>query len=275
MQKNYANINEENVETAFSKQAIIFDDLYANDSIIQYKRKRVRELIKRTIPAKCNILELNCGTGEDAIWLANEGHLVHATDISANMLEVLHQKVKSSKLENRISYELCSFSALDKLCYRGPYDLIFSNFAGLNCTGELEKVLQYFSPLLKPEGIVTLVILPPFCLWESLLIFKGMFKTATRRLLNKNGTPAKVEGSPFKCWYYKPSVITNHLKEEFTLLNIEGLCTIVPPSYISQFGQKHPGIFKFLSKKENKWKDKWPWKYIGDYYIITLKKNSR
>ena len=53
---------------------------------------------------------------------------------------------------------------------KGPYDMIFSNFAGLNCTGELDKVLASFSSLLKPKGIVTLVLLPGFCLWEFLLI---------------------------------------------------------------------------------------------------------
>ena len=31
---------------------------------------------------KLNILELNCGTGEDALWFAKQGHKVLATDLS-------------------------------------------------------------------------------------------------------------------------------------------------------------------------------------------------
>jgi len=274
MHNNPVHTNEQNAAMAFSQQAGIFDELYSSDGIIRYKRQRVRDHVKRWLAPASNILELNSGTGEDAIWFANAGHLVHATDISENMQQVLERKVKTNNLEARISYELCSFTHLQKLRYKGPYDMIFSNFAGLNCTGELNKSLSQFSSLLKPGGIVTLVILPPFCLWEFLLIFKGMFRTATRRLLNKNGSSAKVSGNHFKCWYYKPSYVTNCLKEEFTLLSVEALCTIVPPSYISGFADKHPRKFKWLKEKENKWKDKWPWKYIGDYYIISLQKRA-
>ncbi len=65
--------------------------------------------------------------------------------------------------------------------------MIFSNFAGLNCTGKLDQVLLSFDPLLKPGGLVTLVLLPPFCVWETALVLKGKFKTAFRRFFSKKG----------------------------------------------------------------------------------------
>ncbi|MGZ5220420.1 MAG: hypothetical protein ACXWC7_10085, partial [Chitinophagaceae bacterium] len=55
---------------------------------------------------------------------------------------------------------------------------------------------------------------------------------------------------------------------------LEGLCTIVPPSYLQGFAEKHPKIYQSLVKKENKWKAYWPWTTIGDYYIITLRKKQ-
>jgi hypothetical protein len=48
----------------------------------------------------------------------------------------------------------------------------------------------------------------------------------------------------------------------------------VPPSYIEKFAEKHPLIFDFLKRKEERLKSKWPWKSIGDYYIITMKKKD-
>ena len=166
------------------------------------------------------------------------------------MLEILQKKIKNEGLENLITPEICSFTALEDLQQNGPYDMIFSNFAGLNCTRDLDKVLTSFSVLLKPGGIVTLVILPKFCLLEFLLIFKGKFKTATRRLFSKNGRSARVEGHRFKCWYYNPSFIIKYLKKDFKLLSIEGLCTFVPPSYIENFAEKHPSAYQFLKAKE-------------------------
>ncbi|MEO8415691.1 MAG: class I SAM-dependent methyltransferase, partial [Ginsengibacter sp.] len=253
-------------------QSIIFDQLYADNKIVQYKRERVRAHIKKYTQAGDCILELNSGTGQDAIWLAQQNCLVHATDIASGMLEVLRKKIMDESLESFVTTELCSFTTLKYLRHKGPYDMIFSNFAGLNCTGKLDEVLASFSPLLKPKGIVTLVLLPKFCLWEFLLLFKGKFKTATRRFLSHRGRRARVEDAYFKCWYYNPSFITKGLRAEFRLLSIEGLCTIVPPSYIENFRDEHPKLFTFLKDKEDRWKSKWPWKYIGDYYIISLQK---
>jgi hypothetical protein len=52
------------------------------------------------------------------------------------------------------------------------------------------------------------------------------------------------------------------------------LCTIVPPSYIERFAEKRPRLFEWLKKREESLKGRWPWKYWGDYVIITLKKKT-
>ncbi|HTE00454.1 MAG TPA: class I SAM-dependent methyltransferase [Mucilaginibacter sp.] len=263
--------NEQKAADAFTGQSVIFDELYGTDTIIQYKRDRVRDHILQYLKPGSSILELNSGTGEDATWFAGKGFKVHATDISPGMQDQLQQKVKKNHLENLVSNELCSYTNLNQLKNKGPYDLVFSNFAGLNCTNELDKVLSSFPALLNPNGLITLVILPKFCLWETLLIFKGKFRTAFRRFFSSKGRIAHVEGTYFKCWYYNPSYITKRLKD-FDVLSIEGLCTIVPPSYIAGFAEKHPTAYDFLKKQEARLKTKWPWKYIGDYYIISLRK---
>jgi ubiquinone/menaquinone biosynthesis C-methylase UbiE len=276
-------LNETEAAKAFSKQAQGFDAYDAGNTIIQYKRKRVREHVLRYMKEGAgregaagigrSILELNAGTGRDAAYFAGEGYRVHATDIAEGMQEKLREKMQLLGLSDKVTTELCSFTALDTLRQRGPYDLIFSNFAGLNCTGELDKVLRSFDPLVKPGGQVTLVILPKFSLWEMLLLFRGKFKTAFRRLLSgAKGTKSHVEGYYFRCWYYCPSYAIRHMRASFDLLGVEGLCTIVPPSYIEHFAEKHPRAYRILRDREDRWKDSWPWRMIGDYYIISFRK---
>jgi ubiquinone/menaquinone biosynthesis C-methylase UbiE len=277
-------INEERAAAAFTRQSVKFDALYSADTIIQYKRDRVRKHLQQLLKPASIVLELNSGTGEDAVWLAQQGHHVHATDIAEGMQQQLIQKIKALNLQDKITYELISFTQLENLqasekssfqnliSLQQRYDHIFSNFAGLNCTGELDKVLSSFSSLLKPGGTVTLVILPKFCLWEFLLLFKGKFKTAFRRLFSAKGVKAHVEGEHFTCWYYNPSFVIQQLQTDFTLLAVEGLCTLVPPSYMEGFAEKHSRWYHFLKNREERWKTKWPWKFIGDYYIISLQK---
>jgi 2-polyprenyl-3-methyl-5-hydroxy-6-metoxy-1,4-benzoquinol methylase len=60
----------------------VFDEIYERNTIIQYKRERVRRHLLDFLPDHASILELNAGTGDDATWLARQGYRVHATDIS-------------------------------------------------------------------------------------------------------------------------------------------------------------------------------------------------
>ena len=266
-------INQLKASEAFSKQSAVFDKLYGADTMIQYKRKTVRDHILQIAKPGGSMLELNCGTGEDAIFFAQHGFKVHATDASEGMLSVLQKKLESRGL-NEISIEQCSFTRLEELKNQGPFDAVCSNFGGLNCTGELEKVLSGLKTLVKPGGTVTLVIISKFCLWETLLLFKGKFRTAFRRFFSSNGRKAHIEGSYFKCWYYPPSFVIKHMKPHFDLINLEGLCTVVPPSYIENFAEKRPGLFHYLRSKEESLKNKWPWKFWGDYYIISFREKS-
>lgn len=263
--------NESVAEKAFTAQSVKFDLLYEKDAIIRYKRKRVRDHMELFISAPSALLELNAGTGEDALYFAAGGHQVHATDISTGMIEVIRKKLNSHTFPGHVTLENCSFHNLDSLQQRGPYDHVYSNFGGLNCTQHLDKVLVSLNSLIKPGGFVTLVIISRFCLWETLLVFKGKFKTAFRRFFSRSGRKAHVEGNYFLCYYYQPSYIIKNLPD-FELQQLEGLCTLVPPSYIEGFGEKHPSFFSFLRSLEDRWKGKWPWNKMGDYFIITLRK---
>lgn len=263
---------EQQAASAFTRQSPVFDDIYAGNTIVHYKRQRVRRHVQDLLSPGSHILELNAGTGDDAIYFARQGYRVHATDISEGMQAMLRKKTAHAGLQDAVTSELCSFTDLEHLQRKGPYDAVFSNFAGLNCTHELDKVIQSLAPLLKPGGYATLVILPRFCLWETLLAVKGKFSTAFRRFFSSKGRRAHIEGVYFSCWYYNPSYVKRAAAPFFEVVATEGLCTLVPPSYIEGFAEEYPRLYAWLMKREEKWKSKWPWKNIGDYYIITLKR---
>ncbi|GAB4030053.1 class I SAM-dependent methyltransferase [Spirosoma gilvum] len=265
-------LNTEATIKAFDKQSIIFDELYRQNIIIQYKRERTRTSLEKHLTKGSSILELNAGTGDDALYFARKGYHVHATDLSEGMLYQLKNKIQNAGLEEKISVEKLSFTDLNHLTDQGPFDGVFSNFGGLNCANNLEHVLETFPRIVKKGGYITLVIITPFCLWEFMQVFTGNFRMAFRRLFSKKGAKARIEGVDFLCWYHKPSSIINYLKNDFRFVSLEGLCTIVPPSYIESFPVQHPTLYKIAKKLENSLKDYYPINRIGDYYILTLQK---
>jgi ubiquinone/menaquinone biosynthesis C-methylase UbiE len=263
--------NTTDVSQAFSKQSAIFDTLYKENKLSEYLRSSVRKEVLAQLKPNSNILELNCGTGMDAMYFAEKGHTVLATDNALGMLEQLDKKINEKDMKVNINTLHCSFHDLYKIKNKN-FDHIVSNFGGLNCTDNLKDVLQQLSPLLNKNGKVTLVIMPKICPWELVMIFKGKFKTAFRRF--KKHTPAHIEGVHFLCYYYNPNYIINTLKKEFRVLTLKGIFITVPPEFYANFVERYPKLFSTLSKIDKAICKYFPFTYICDHYIITLQKKK-
>jgi ubiquinone/menaquinone biosynthesis C-methylase UbiE len=265
------NAQELVVNKAFSLQSSSFDAIDESNELILWIRNRVRNEVLQYIPQSAEMLELNCGTGIDAIFFAQKGYKVLATDNAEGMLATLEEKTKHLHLQDNLSFKRCSFNNLEDLGFEKQYDYVFSNFGGLNCTDNLAKVLHDVDKLIKPGGYFSLVIMPVVCPWEMITVFKGYFKTAFRRFA-KNGTMAHLEGEWFKCYYYNPSYVIKELKDTFKLVSLKGLSIVVPPPFIEGFVKKHPLLFSKLEKIENKIWDKPPFNRWCDHFIITMQK---
>lgn len=264
---------EQKVSNAFSKQSNIFDQIDIENKLIVWVRKRVHKEVLLHLNLGDHLLELNCGTGIDALYFAQKGIKVTATDNADGMLHEFSKKVESQNLNDRISIKKCSFNELEQLGELEKFDYVFSNFGGLNCSNQLGKILNDIDNLLKPGGKFTLVIMPKFCLWEIIFILKGRLNFAFRRF-RENGTSAHIEGVYFDCFYYSPNFINKQLKENFKLLSLKGLSIFVPPPFIEHFIERHPKLFRFLESIENKTFHLWPFRSIGDHYMITMEKKK-
>src|SRR4051812_13398825 len=114
MDQQLTKLNEQQAAMAFNAQSVYFDELYKANTIIEYKRRRVREHMLPLLEKDSNILELNAGTGDDAIFFARHNFTIHATDVSSGMLEQLERKVIQKYLQKKVTSELCSFTSLDQ-----------------------------------------------------------------------------------------------------------------------------------------------------------------
>ncbi len=254
---------------AFGKQSIIFDDLYDSNPIVSYMRQVIRDTVMKNIKPGSQILEVNAGTATDAIFFARNGFRISAYDISPGMVAKSQEKINALGLNDRVSFEELSYENIDQV--EQQFDYVYSNFGGLNCTSELPMVVNKLCDRLKPDGKATLVILPPFTLWEKLHYLRGNKKIAQRRKTLEPSN-AHIEGINFKCWYYTPQEVSNALQGKIKDSDIQGLCIFTPPSFMEKFPKMLPRVFHLLTKIDGIIK-RWPlFRRIGDYYIYTFTK---
>ncbi|MDZ7343289.1 MAG: class I SAM-dependent methyltransferase [candidate division KSB1 bacterium] len=261
--KQFNNLNE-----AFSRQSVIYDAHEAHHPILQWMRHHVRTHVLSFLRPHDKMLELNAGTGLDAVFFANRGFKVHATDLADGMISQLKRKVDMLKLHNKITIQKCSFTDLEKI-QSGPFDYIFSNFGGLNCVDDLTLVTNKMPALLSPGGFVTVVMMPPICPWELALIFRGHFKTAMRRL-RRGGAQACIEGVNFISYYFSPRQVLKAFGKGFKKAKLQGLASVSPPPYMENFPKRYPTLYKFLIFVDKRISGLPPFNSWADHFILTV-----
>ena len=166
----------------FDVAAPQYDDIFTYSNIGKAQRKLVFKYIHPIIKQdkKLSILELNCGTGADAIEFAKLGHQVIATDISAGMIAVANAKSHPENLQ----FQVQDINTLTKDSFGEKFDFIFSDFGGINCLSheQLQTFFKTAAELLTPNGKLAIVLMPKNCIWERLYFtLKGDKIKATRR----------------------------------------------------------------------------------------------
>jgi cyclopropane fatty-acyl-phospholipid synthase-like methyltransferase len=266
---------------AFDQIANEYDDSFTNSLVGIAQRNLVWSYLDKILLAQENIkvLELNCGTGEDAKWMAEKGANILATDSSNQMVEKSQLKIEAHGLQQKVVCKQMDVTYIDEVIGIEKFDVIFSNFGGLNCIEpeKFDTLLQYQLPsLLNKNGQMIFVIMPNFCLWESFyqtLIFK--WKNIFRRFSHKPLKASIGNGETIQTWYYSPKWIKKHLPGNIALQSLKPIGFFVPPSYLNNFFSKRKSLFNLLQRMENKVSNISILAAASDHYLIHLQKTER
>src|SRR5258705_3127079 len=91
---------------AFDHIGARYDEECTNTELSLWFRARVWERLGVLFKAGDRVLELGCGTGEDAIWLAKRGAHVLAADGSQAMIDETAHKAQAAGVSDRVSVKL-------------------------------------------------------------------------------------------------------------------------------------------------------------------------
>ena len=215
---------------AFDQIAERYDEIFTDSVIGRAQRNATWRELRQEFRAGDRVLEINCGTGEDALMLARAGVSVDACDASPRMIEVAEQR-KCGQNGAPVRFQVLTIEELGRL--DGSYDGAFSNFGGLNCVQDPGTVARDLAKLVRRNGRVVLCLAGRFCAWELAWYgCQGDFRRASRRW--RGASEGNVSGDcSVPVFYPKQREIVAAFAPQFRLVRRRGIGVAVPPSYAS------------------------------------------
>jgi ubiquinone/menaquinone biosynthesis C-methylase UbiE len=216
----------------FDLWAETYDDFFTESHIGRAQRASVWAEIDKHFTAGKRILEINCGTGVDALHMAERGARVVACDISHEMLVAAANRLSSPEAQGSVELRPLPTENLKQIEGAAIFDGALSNFAGLNCVEDLITTVKDLARLLKPRAKLIICVFGRWCLWEMFwYLARGNPRKAFRRL-GEQGATVRLKAGEF-CVHY-PSVqrLEQAFAPFFRLKTWKGVGIAVPPSYL-------------------------------------------
>jgi SAM-dependent methyltransferase len=264
----------------------------------------MRQAVWRRLDARFHpgdrVLELNCGTGEDAIYLARRGVRVLATDIAPAMLDVARAKVARAGLADLVEVQQLAIEELAETGVRSqesgvrsqewnpdlqspnpqspitnyqlpmthPFDGALSNFGGLNCVADLPGVAAGLAGCLRPGAVALLCVMGPLVPWEwAWYLRRGQPAKAFRRL-RRGG----VAWRGLTIRYPSIGALRRAFAPWFRMRRASAVGALLPPSYAEGWAVRRPRLLGRLGHWERRFETWPPLPWLADHYLLELER---
>jgi SAM-dependent methyltransferase len=264
--------------SAFDTLAPSYDKEFTHTAIGQILRNRVHNRLLSHFKAGDSLLEMGCGTGEDALFLAEKGIQLTATDASEKMLSITREKTKHLPNVNIAQLNLAQLPSLRSGEGQGvgihraaegggvAFTGAFSNFGALNCLSNWKPLAAWLGEHIPKGGIVGLGIMSPFCAWEfAWHALHWKWGIALRRLRG-----SEFEG--IRITYPTVQRMTDDFSPYFRRVHLMPLGLFLPTSALFDVVQKRPKLMNTLVILENRFGNIPQLAMLADHYWIEFER---
>lgn len=261
---------------AFDEIAKTYDATFTNSAIGRAQRKSVWKEIDRAFTPGQHVIEINCGTGIDALHLAGRGVHVTACDSAPQMIAVARQRAQLASVSAMVDFRVLANERIGTLLNEGPFDGILSNFSGLNCIPDLSFLAYALGRLVRERSKMVLCLFGRICLWEILwYLSQGNIPSAVRRFRHSGHPAALAARSEATVWYHSLRLLKKVFSPYFRLMRWGGVGVAVPPSYLEFLAAKYPGLFRFAAEID-RWLGNCPGpRAMADHMLLTFERTER
>jgi len=260
---------------AFDSVAADYDGPSGNNALIQQLRAQTMAAVLRRVPAGSRLIDLGCGTGLDAAYLAERGYRVTATDWSPEMVRRTQQRAASAGLAQRLEARRLGIQEIAQLPATA-FDAAYSDLGPLNCVPDLEAAARGLAQVLAPGGWLIASVIGRLCPWE-LALFAARNDWARARVRFARGpVPVPLNGHTVWTRYLWPGEFAAIFRRAgFRRLEQRGLGLFLPPPYMDAFAARHPRLTAGLARLEcglGGWPVLRGW---GDHFLMVLQLAAR
>jgi SAM-dependent methyltransferase len=230
-------------ERAFDELADTYDETFTDTKVGRALREIVWGRFEQVFRPPRRILELGCGTGEDAVRLAGSGSRVVATDPSSRMIQVARGKAAIRNCQNRIEFRCLAMEELGALADSELFEGVLSNFGAVNCVQDLPALIADVAARLAPGAPLLWVVMGRRAPWEWMwYLMKGQWHKAWRRL-----RPGGVQWRGMTISYPTPAEMSSLLRPHFRITRLAPLGVVLPPSYAAAWLERSPVAVRALT----------------------------
>jgi len=248
---------------AFDELAEHYDASFTHTPVGAFLRQLVWARVEAFLGSSAQVLELGCGTGEDAVHLAQLGAEVIATDPSPAMIHIAQRKVQQHGWGARVQLH-CMPAECVRASFAGrQFDAVFSNFGALNCIEHLPALVEDTRALLKPGARLLWVLLGRHVPWEwSWYLLHAQPRRAYRRL------SGSTQWRGMCVRYPTPGELVRLLRPAFRIDAVRPLGAVLPPSYAAHWLERWPRLRPMLQRLEQRAQGSRLLARLADHYLI-------
>jgi len=266
--------NLRRVESAFDAAAPIFASRNLNP-IVAWTRRQNLALLEACFPPKSHLIELGCGTGEDAVALAADGHYIFGIDLSGQMVQAAARRVADAGMNDRVVVVRGKFTDLESLLAYSPwkdFDGAYASFS-LFTEDELSPVVLALHKVLPPGGIFACTLGNRLPLAEAAsYAIRLQPRHALQRLVQPRAH--EVYGRWFRIREYFPAETKRAFSGYFRLRELVGLPVFLPPVYLKGFYERLGGAQALVQGIDRSLAPHFPWKYLGENTFYCFEREA-
>jgi ubiquinone/menaquinone biosynthesis C-methylase UbiE len=217
------------------------------------------------------VLDVGCGTGIDALFLAQRGVRVVAMDISEAMIGELRVKLATAAGAERIDARVLAVEDLGQLTDQ-RFDGLISAFAGLSALEDLHQFARDAAVLVRPGGRLVCHLLNRFSLWECLGYLSHADWHAARQVGRLRSREFTIGGRAVRHrLYFADELYRSVFAERFALRDAYALGSLRPPHTVRRL----PGILVQHLERLDVRCGRWPLlRDAGRFCVLDLERRA-